>query len=821
MAHLKSMMQNMRSIGVFISLVVIIIFMQCFSFPLHKVQALPDNEEIEIGIPGLIESVDIESWAQECLEIFKITGGITGPLPPFTDESRKTACNGCFQNFTYAPSYPSPFHISEYLLHSLPSGQCTEWLSCGFEYCDMSNQTFTFLKEFDPSSTKQDDFEALQDVLIASGSSLNLPSYVAFPTSVADISLLLQFASKHKIPISIKNTGHSYPGSSMQKNTLQINMRDFPKTVAVPYFETYIAERCASNEMYQTICPSGVYPSILSCDFVAEEAKEKDLMGCQAIQSRNLNGLLRASASDNWNDAYKAVENANGMSAPLGNIYSIVGGGVGTVGATGGWVQGSGLSTGMERLYGFGADNVVQIEMVLANGEHIKFAPTAFDNSTSTGTGTGNIYPFTTNVTGYCNANLTADEADWSWETCDPGRVPVPFEDLWYAVRGGGGGAYGVVTHVTYQLHTGLDTYSPMIFDDDVWTKSYSLYVNNTDNAEVVEAFTTLQNMIIDFMISFLWEPESLGISEDISNKCGGPDMQLVFPYIVRDGFGDFRCYDDGAEEFSEAWSSYWSTNPIPEALRCSINNSSEDIGDEEACIGTEEWRSAWSTKMLNGEPFRSSASQQLVDSASGSYKSNWPVGTIYSGEPNLVPVDIKDLSSVYIPKEWILERSEGVYDVLSIATAMHITGGLVNQTSDNMDALSIPQRLSGYQANFPYEILLKYLPTWQTYWPSPSSSSNHDGNAISGGADYNHIAPNAMGPLKSDTSKPCPVKELSYAEAEEACLSVQEFAFGTEGLERLESIKNAVDPHSLFMCQKCVGFDKEKMNERIDLGSI
>ncbi len=29
----------------------------------------------------------------------------------------------------------------------------------------------------------------------------------------------------------------------------------------------------------------------------------------------------------------------------------------------------------------------------------------------------------------------------------------MPWEDLWYAVRGGGGGSYGIVVGLTYQLH--------------------------------------------------------------------------------------------------------------------------------------------------------------------------------------------------------------------------------------------------------------------------------------------------------------------------------------------------------------------------------
>ena len=67
---------------------------------------------------------------------------------------------------------------------------------------------------------------------------------------------------------------------------------------------------------------------------------------------------------------------------------------------------------------------------------------------------------------GFCNtAAGAADEADWVWGACGDGgdgevleegsaaSVDVDFDDLWHAVRGGGGGSYGVVTAVHYQLH--------------------------------------------------------------------------------------------------------------------------------------------------------------------------------------------------------------------------------------------------------------------------------------------------------------------------------------------------------------------------------
>ena len=51
-----------------------------------------------------------------------------------------------------------------------------------------------------------------------------------------------------------------------------------------------------------------------------------------------------------------------------------------------------------------------------------------------------------------------------------------------------------------------------------------------------------------------------------------------------------------------------------------------------------------------------------------------------------------------------------------------------------------------------------------------------------------------------------CP-RDLTHAEKEEQCVSVQEHVWGTDGLAKLEAIKAKVDPQGLFQCQKCVGF--------------
>jgi len=75
---------------------------------------------------------------------------------------------------------------------------------------------------------------------------------------------------------------------------------------------------------------------------------------------------------------------------------------------------------------------VLELELVLAEGRHVKLHPTEWEVVV------GFDYPKTTKVEGFCNTNIFAeDKSEWIWEPCeDPAP---PFEDLWFGVRGGGG----------------------------------------------------------------------------------------------------------------------------------------------------------------------------------------------------------------------------------------------------------------------------------------------------------------------------------------------------------------------------------------------
>ncbi|TFK31866.1 hypothetical protein BDQ12DRAFT_693389 [Crucibulum laeve] len=116
----------------------------------------------------------------------------------------------------------------------------------------------------------------------------------------------------------------------------------------------------------------------------------------EGAQSSEAFNAITLGAGVQWHEAYNAVQSHGRF---------IVGGfsAGGSVGAAGGWVMGAGHSAFAPR-HGLGVDNVIQFEIVTAKSEHL-----------------------------IVNSNQNSD--------------------LFWALRGGGGGTYGVVISTTYRTH--------------------------------------------------------------------------------------------------------------------------------------------------------------------------------------------------------------------------------------------------------------------------------------------------------------------------------------------------------------------------------
>lgn len=103
---------------------------------------------------------------------------------------------------------------------------------------------------------------------------------------------------------------------------------------------------------------------------------------------------LQVAGGQNFDDVFFRIK----------NNYHIVSGSCQTVVMGGGWLTGGGMSW-TSRMYGYGVDNVFSMDVVLANGELV-----------------------------------TADACN-------------EHSDLFWAMRGGGGGNFGVITRLEYKLH--------------------------------------------------------------------------------------------------------------------------------------------------------------------------------------------------------------------------------------------------------------------------------------------------------------------------------------------------------------------------------
>ena len=177
----------------------------------------------------------------------------------------------------------------------------------------------------------------------------NIPAVSVEVSNENDIIEALKFAKTHNIQVVVKTSGHNYAGASMGYGALLIWMRNY---------QTY----------------GDVIKNYKSCDKTYEAA-------------------LKIGGGQIWLEAYTAV----------GNDYHLIGGGGLTVSAAGGWLMGGGLSASA-RLYGMGVDQVIDMEVITADGT--KYVANECENT-----------------------------------------------DLFWALRGGGGGTFGVVTAVHYKLH--------------------------------------------------------------------------------------------------------------------------------------------------------------------------------------------------------------------------------------------------------------------------------------------------------------------------------------------------------------------------------
>merc|ERR1712157_187645 len=132
-----------------------------------------------------------------------------------------------------------------------------------------------------------------------------------------------------------------------------------------------------------------------------------------------------------------------------------------------------------------------------------------------------------------------------------------------------------------------------------------------------------------------------------------------------------------------------------------------------------------------------------------------------------------------------------------------YLMGGAVPSSSDQMDSISPFRREAAFarfsqQPNFEGGSADLYEKFYELIWRDIDTTTSD----FPGIFCHNHASNEAIGPLKSDWTKPCPsLLEASQAEREELCVSRAESFWGTVNVALLEDIKKTVDPTNMFVC--------------------
>lgn len=190
-------------------------------------------------------------------------------------------------------------------------------------------------------------------------------------------------------------------------------------------------------------------------------------------------------------------------------------------------------------------DQVLQVEMVLPNGYHVKFGPTEWEDASADGF----AVPRTRVVSGVCRSNSDEhDEEKWIWGAC-PDDFDIDFGDLWFAVRGGGGGTWGVVTSVSLQLHDILP---------------YNLF-----KISLSEECSAIFPTYVGFVATHFTKPSLLNVTTERSLACSSPN----FPPL-------FACY--GEVDVKRTWTNFLELNNATNYAAC-LEHVVDSSSDEAA----------------------------------------------------------------------------------------------------------------------------------------------------------------------------------------------------------------------------------------------
>ena len=628
-----------------------------------------------------------------------------------------------------------------------PAGVCMAHMFCGFKDC-LPVKRNQILSPADNLGAPGDDFQRNSEEWLAfllgdEGQKLmdprntlyEIPSTVLFPQVVGDVVAAITFAGDNGIELSVKASGHHFTGASTKKGTLLVNTARFKR-----YSSTGIVECTDIAELLE---------------LANNATMNQDLsnQACLLALARKKNAYIRVGGGENWSDVYISVVAHNDLGA---SKYHAMGGAAPTVTPMGWTFQGGLGGTQGGRLYGFGVDQVLQIEAVLPNGQHVRFGPSSWEEEEEY------LYPRTTVVSGVCNSSPEKDEADWMWDTCP---MDINFDDLWFAFRGGGGGTWGIVTSMYLQLHDHVPM-EVLFFD--------KFTVEEACNIPTEEFSRGIEYEVYSFALDYLFDPISIGVSLEESRACGKPSDGYMF------------CFGEGTGvKFASTWETHI-LNMKEELMDKNISETS--IESAANCLLTD-----WSLRT------------DLTGNAGGFGGYNvipGPFDSLFETQPILVPA-----SYYRSNKQSLIERQSKQYEESGVFTE-YCSSGICTffaksygahtpNLEDQTSSLSKSHRNAAFMLFATKDFVPEFLAAYNI---------TSDDTTIPAYIGANHYISNIYGPLKSDPTKACNLDELTQEEVDEKCFSIQAAVWGSENLARLEAIKKEIDPNHIFDCNTCVG---------------
>ena len=263
----------------------------------------------------LLTEPTVNAFVSECAETFLTDPTMTDPTP---------------EGEYFGP----PYALQEgntWMMLDQPSKLCTQILTCAFKDCYYPDLLM-------PGDNADEIFTDTVGALEQSKEHLAFPVRVVQPVSVGDVVATMKWAYKHKVPVSVKTSGVNWGGASAGGGTLSINTRSLPA----------YAMRSAD--------------SIHECD---ESGNEADPPACRLALARGKTAIIRVGGGEVWDAVLQAIIVYNDDPANAdGKKYMIVSGSSGTVAPAGGWLASGGMAgMRMMREYGFGVDQVLQMEV--------------------------------------------------------------------------------------------------------------------------------------------------------------------------------------------------------------------------------------------------------------------------------------------------------------------------------------------------------------------------------------------------------------------------------------------------------------------------